>query len=270
MASRRLKVDPGMNSPPWYARGAVSPRNLMQVQYIHLAYLPSSGWVLQIMSKLLQSVSPQLRNAFDEWSDTPLKELGIAITTRMHMLGLCVRRLNARVADLRREIEADSSQLDAALAEGYAFKLKDSELPYELLLDMDSFIFETRSLYEIMGKFLVTLFDVLFARQLTEADLPSILAEKGVDTRWIVELRENRKLFFHQTAPWLAVQVEREAMNFNPVLLKTASATFDDPNKFVDFATLRAIYEGFVNSAAELHRFILEQIRLYESAATRK
>jgi hypothetical protein len=143
--------------------------------------------------------------------------------------------------------------------------LKDNEPPYELLLDMDSFIFETRSLYEIMGKFLVTLFAVLFDRKMTEPELQIVLSGNDIDTRWITVLRENRKLFFHETAPWLGVQVKREKMSFDPILLKRNTATFDDPDDFVSFASLREIYEGFVSSATMLHQFVMDQIRLHES-----
>jgi hypothetical protein len=194
----------------------------------------------------------------------PLKELGFAITTRMHMLGRCLRRLNARVAELRRELSSDIPQLDTCLSKGYAFTPENKELSYELLLDMDSFVFETRSLYEIMGRFLVALFRALFDRTVTESDLQSLLSSAGIDTRWIAELRENRKLFFHETAPWLAVQVQREHMAFDPILLKKQTTSFDSSD-FVDFATLREIYEGFLKSATELHRYVMEQIRLYVS-----
>jgi len=218
------------------------------------------------MTRLLNSPNPQLRKAFEDWSDTPLMELGFAITTRMHMLGLSIRRLNRQVSGLRDELSGDLPQLEWSLAKGGAFTPRDKELPYELLLDMDSFIFETRSLYEIMGKFLVELFRALFGKAVTEADLQAILSANDIDTRWIDELRENRKLFFHQTAPWIAVRVEREGLKFDPVLLKRHVQTFDDPDSFVEFARLREIYDGFVASATELHRFILEQIRLHESA----
>ena len=218
------------------------------------------------MSRLLNSPDPQLRKAFEGWSDTPLMELGFAITTRIHMLGLCIRHLNDQVSSLRDELSGDLPQVEWSLAKGGAFTLKDKELPYEQLLEMDSFIFETRSLDEIMGKFLVQLFRALFGKALTEADLQAILSANNIDTRWIADLRENRKLFFHQTAPWVAVRVEGEEMKFDPVLLKRNVQTFDDPDSFVEFARLREIYDGFVASATELHRFVIEQIRLHESA----
>jgi hypothetical protein len=239
----------------------------MAIQYLHINYTPSGGWVLPIMARLLNGADERLRAAFDQWSDTPLKELGFAITTRMHMLGRCLRRLNARVGDLRTELNSDIPQLEECLSKGYAFTLQDKELTYELLLEMDSFVFETRSLYEIMGKFLVALFRALFDRTVTEPELQSLLSTAGTDTRWIAELRENRKLFFHETAPWLAVQVQRENMILDPIFLKKQTSTFD-LDDFVDFATLREIYDGFVNSATELHRYIMEQIRLHESTAT--
>jgi hypothetical protein len=237
----------------------------MAVQHLHINYVPENGWVLTIMSRLLNSPDPQLRRAFEDWSDTPLMELGFAITTRLHMLGLCIRRLNDQVSRLRDELSGDLPQVEWSLAKRGAFTLKDKELPYELLLDMDSFIFETRSLYEIMGKFLAELFRALFGKAVKEADLQAILSASNIDTRWIAELRENRKLFFHQTAPWLAVSVEGDQMKFDPVMLKRNVHTFDDPNSFVEFARLREIYDGFVASATELHHFILEQIRLHES-----
>ena len=182
----------------------------------------------------------------------------------MHLLGRCLRRLNAHVAELRGELGSDIPQLDACLSKTYAFTFENKELSYELLLDMDSFIFETRSLYEIMGRFLVTLFRVLFGQMVTESDLHSLLSNAGIDTRWTVDLRENRNLFFHETAPWLAIQVQRENMAFDPILLRKQTKTFDSA-EFVNFAALREIYEGFVDSATELHRYIMEQIRLYES-----
>ena len=240
----------------------------MKIQYLHIDYVPEDGWVLSIMGRLLNSPNPRLRKAFDEWSDTPLKELGFAITTRIHMLGRCVRRLNAHVAELREQINKDDEQLGLCLAKSYSFRLPNRELPYELLLDMDSFIFETRSLYEIMGEFLTSLFQLVFNRKITQDGLKSLLSDAGIDTRWTDELKDARILFFHKTAPWLAVQIDQVGKRHNPVLLKRNVITFENPVDFIEFSTLREIFERFVDSASELHRFVLEQIRNAESNST--
>jgi hypothetical protein len=234
--------------------------------YIHINYIPTVGWVLSIMSRLQGSSNARLRSAFEQWSSTRLKELGFAITTRMHMLGLAIQRLNANVHKLRDELRNDLPAVDLSLSEGYAFGTKDRELPYELLLDMDCFIFEARSLYEIVGEFVRVLFKTLFDRVLKERDIQELLSRAGIDTVWIEELRETRKLFFHETAPWLAVRVERSGLKFFPVLLKEQEPVIN-PTVVVDFETLRKAYEGFVAALSELHRYINEQIRLAESQA---
>lgn len=59
-----------------------------------------------------------------------------AVTTRMHILALCIRRLNARVALLRRSLSGDEEQLHDCLVKGYAFRLEDNNLAYEVLLDL--------------------------------------------------------------------------------------------------------------------------------------
>lgn len=241
--------------------------SVVNPEYLHIAYIPQVGWILSIMSRLLNSPDSQLRNAFQQWSGTPLKDLGFAITTRMHMLGLGIRRLNKRVQDFRNDLSADPTTLDLCLKRASAFQTHDRDLPYELLLDMDSFIFETRSLYEIMGKFLKALFQILFSRKIEEADLVSVLSNRQIDTRWILELREHRKLFFHDTAPWIAARIERQPMKLDPVLLRTPMTNFD-PNDLIEFEALRDIYNGFVSSTTELHHFIMQEITRYESKST--
>src|SRR5579864_5942031 len=98
----------------------------MTHKYVHINYIPEDGWVLSIMSSLLNSSDPQLREAFGKWSGTPLKELGFAITTRIHMLGLAIKRLNARVAELRKQIGANPEILDSCVAGNSAIALSDN------------------------------------------------------------------------------------------------------------------------------------------------
>jgi hypothetical protein len=118
----------------------------MNAEHLQVAYIPENGWVLTIMTRLLNCSNPRLKAAHDRWSETPLKEFGFAVTTRMYMLGLCIRRLNAHVAEIRAKLNADRTQLDYCLSNGAAFQFQQTEIIYELLLDMDAFIFETRSL----------------------------------------------------------------------------------------------------------------------------
>jgi hypothetical protein len=74
------------------------------------------------------------------------------------------------------------------------------------------------------------------------------------------------KVVFPRNRTWLAVKlrVDKDGERFDPTLLKRNTITFQDPDDFVEFATLKEIYDGFVASISELHRHVLEQIRIAE------
>jgi hypothetical protein len=234
-------------------------------QYFHISYEPENGWVLSIMTRLADSTSAQLRQAFKDWSATPLRELGIAVTTRMQMLGCCIHRLNIRLTEIRESLGGDEEQLQLCLQKGYAFRLPGNDLAYELLLDMESFIFESRSLYEFIGEFLRNLFEIAFQRQMKEKQWISILQRRGIDTCWIDVLSDTRKLFFHETAPWLAIEFQLSPKRFSPILLKRAVQTISGPHDFVSLDELHGIYDGFVHALTELRLFVMEEIRRAEA-----
>ena len=84
-------------------------------KYVHVSYEPKNGWVLSIMGRLSRSTNAQMREGFGRWSETSLRDLGFAITTRMHMLSLSIHRLNGGVADLRNSLNDDEDQLQNCL-----------------------------------------------------------------------------------------------------------------------------------------------------------
>jgi hypothetical protein len=234
-------------------------------QYCHIDYEPNNGWVLSIMSRLAQSSNARLRQAHEEWHQTPLLDLGFAITTKIQMLTLCIRRLNKRVITLRTTLNDQEEQFRDCMQTGRAFTLPDTDLAYELLLDMDSFIFESRSLYEIVGKFMCNFLASALGKKVTENEFEAILSARNIETRWIDTLRESRKLFFHQTAPWLAISVSPISKQIYPILLKrNVVKEIKDPADFVSFESLQEIYEGFVNTLGSLHQLVMEEIRQSE------
>lgn len=64
--------------------------------------------------------------------------------------------------------------------------------------------------------------------------------------------------------------MEQKNNRFDPVLLKRQTIKFDNPNDLIEFEILREIYQGFVDSLSELHRYVKEQIRLVEEKSSRQ
>lgn len=232
----------------------------MANEYLHINYFLQENWLRKILTRLNQSSNDVLRRRIEKWGSSPMSEMGLAIATKLTMLPLIVRRVDQQLDRLSEQLD-DESMVKECLRKGAVYPVKDKDLPYEILIDIDSFIYELRSTYEIVGKFVCEFFETILDAHVDESKLQYLLNSKGFDTKWIQELRENRKLFFHETAPWIAVRIlSKEPFQFDLVLLKKNAKNFSNPDDYIHFKKLRCIYRGFASSLGELQQLIIEKI----------
>jgi len=242
------------------------PRVVMLMEILHIGYCPLwSGWLLEIMRRLRSSPSATLKSRMEAWESTPLSEMGSALATKMSMLGLVLRRFDQQMRRLNDELKDQSdATLREMVREQVVHTTGDDALPCEILVEVDSFFFESRSAYEIVGKFLREFFQRIWAEDVSEAEIIRPLEEERIDTRWIKQLRDHRVLFFHHTAPWIALEVVSwEPHRFDLLVLKKLVP--DDPSDVIHFNELVEIYRGFATSMNALHRFVLKRIEEFEA-----
>src|SRR5436190_7965843 len=234
----------------------------MAIEYLHIDYEPPSrGWLLRIMKRLNESSSSTLRERVSTWGSSHLKEMSFALATKLTMLSQVICRVDQQLRRLSEQL-IDESKINECIRRGAAYRIADKVLPYELLIDIDSFLFESRSAYEIVGHFLCQFFDHILGCSLNEAELKKLLDARNIDTRWIEELRENRIMFFHKTAPWIVLEiVSRKPLRFELLVLKKNVKDFTDPDAYIRFEQLPTIYRGFESSLKVLHQWVLEKIQ---------
>jgi hypothetical protein len=146
--------------------------------------------------------------------------------------------------------------------------LADERLAYDLLADIDAFIFEARSTYEVLGKFLGVFYKGIFNEILTEETLKAILRDAGLDVEWTVLLRGERILFFHETAPWLALKFHNaESAPPELLIVRGNVKTLDDPESFARLADYNGIYWGLANAMGRLQQHIVARIGQYDTSA---
>ncbi len=139
--------------------------------------------------------------------------------------------------------------------------MRRDDLLWEAVLDLDSFLFEARSAYEILGKLLASCFACVFQRRILEEDVWEAVREQGVRTDWVEELRRHRILFFHTTAPWLAVRIlSRDPLQLDWIVLKRNVETLDNPEDFLDFARCREIYTGLNETLSAIEFWVEREI----------
>lgn len=197
-----------------------------------------------LQSRVADSRSRELQRRYARWREAGLGELALAVATRLAVCMRVVQRFGELLDRVKEEV-ADWGKLDAAIEEQFCFQPADKGLPYEICAAVDALIFELRSLYEVLGKFATTFSTVILGRQVREEELLGALRNAGGNTEWIGLVRESRKLFFHETAPWIALQVhQRHPFIASLLVMKENISQFDDPSKYVTEGQLREAVEG--------------------------
>ena len=238
----------------------------MTERYLYIDYAPpSSSWLLTIMSHLNQSSSVTLRMRMQSWGATPLKQMGFALSTKLAMIAQVVCRVDLQLQRLRSQLSNNTSAIEEHTRKGAAYRISDKDLPYELLIDLDSFLFESRSAYEIVGRFLKEFFERILDRKINEDELKNMLSTQGIDIRWIQVLHDSRILFFYHIAPWIVLDIiSVNPSRFDMVILKQDVKSLTNPDDYFHFNEFREIYQGFESSMGMIHRWIIKQIEQFE------
>ena len=241
------------------------------VEILHLSYNPNqAGWVLRLQTQLQQSPSPLLKERYSKWKDLGMAELGMAFVSRLEMRNRAGHSLSNLLNELRNEING-SGKIDELLDGGYAYQPDDANIFYDICVAIDALYFETRSAYEIFGKFVRTLGEKLLERNFTEKQIKRVLMDNGQETDWIGEIREHRKLFFHDTAPWIALSINsRLPLNFELVIMKENIKDFSDPKKFITQKQIYNSWQGFNYAIPAICTWLKEQIIEFEKSEQTK
>ncbi|MGA9721293.1 MAG: hypothetical protein WBQ86_02465 [Candidatus Binatus sp.] len=235
--------------------------------YVFFDTRPAVTWPYPIWNALNATTSKTLRKAWSKPDSRVLGDLAIALATKLMILGTVVGRFNSDYKRLLKLADDDAGMIKINRNTGTVWSLSDDRLTYELLAGIDAFIFEARSTYEILGKFLVTFCRIIFAQALTEEEVKNILRDRGVDVAWMTQLRDDRVLFFHETAPWLALMFhDTESASPELLIVRGNVKTLDDPNSFTSLPEYNRIYTGLASALDKLQEYLVARISQYEKA----
>lgn len=234
-------------------------------EILHLNYNPGpSGWVLRLQTRLQESQSPILRQRYTKWKEFGLAGLGMAFATRSSLRLRAAFLFSKLMKDLRDEIN-NSGQLDDLLKGDYVYNPKDQRKFYDICVAFDALYFESRSAYEIVGKFVRTFGKKILEENISEKEILQVLINEGQNVEWVEHIRENRKLFFHETAPWIALQIfQRHPLECGLVVMKENLYKFDEPSKFVTQEELSDAWDGFDQSIPTIFNWLNSKIDKFE------
>jgi hypothetical protein len=233
--------------------------------YVFFDYRPQVTWLYPIWNALNRTTNNALRLAYSK-RDSFLSDLAVAVATKLAILRIVVHRFNADYGRLLKLAAEDAKEIQANRERGTVWIVPNEQIAYELLADVEAFIFESRSIYEILGKFLVTLHKTIFNRLLSEDDLKTVLRNGGLDVGWTTLLRNERKLFFHDTAPWLALRYD-DGSAPELLIVRQNVKTLEDPESYARLSDYNQIYSGLAHALDKLQEQILREIERRERSA---
>jgi hypothetical protein len=230
----------------------------MPEKWIHINTEVGDPWILSIWS----AVNDAERSGKSKPISKEVKsQLGLSISTRLDMLPRIVRRINEEVSEVYEGIEDHKSEhISTAQREGYAFNIKEN-LKFNLIVDIDSLLFELNSVCELM----TNLFFVLYThagktleKKKVGLAIKGIIEGSGESSDWFIDLDNHRNFFMHEGAPYFAVDVSKGHGRYDLLIMKENIKIFDDHSKFIKLSEINAIVKGFLLSKPLIQGHLIE------------
>jgi hypothetical protein len=230
----------------------------MPEKWIHINTKVGDPWILPIWSAVNDAESTGKSKPISEGVKS---QLGLSISTRLDMLPRIVHRINEEVAEVYKAVEAhNSDHIFTTKKEGYAFDI-DENLKFNLLIDLDSLLFELNSVCELM----TNLFFELYTHAGTKLDkkkvgliIKKVIEGSGKSSSWFIDLGTHRNFFMHEGAPYFAVDVSNDQGKFDLLIMKENIKNFDDQSKFIKLSEINSIVEGFLYSKQLIQQHLID------------
>lgn len=230
----------------------------MPEKWIHINTKVGDPWILPIWSAVNDAESTGKSKPI---SKEIKSQLGLSISTRIDMLPRIVHRINEEVAKVYKAVEAHNSEhIFTPKKEGYVFDI-DENLKFNLLIDLDSLLFELNSVCELM----TNLFFELYTHAGKKIDkkkvgliIKKVIEGSGKPSDWFIDLDIHRNFFMHEAAPYFAVDVTKGQGKFDLLIMKENIKNFDDQSKFIKLSEINSIVQGFLCSKQLIQQHLID------------
>jgi hypothetical protein len=226
----------------------------VEKRWLHLQLLGSDPWVLPVRN----AINLAVRDGRMTEPGKEFNELCSNVSLRLSLLPRIAIRINKAWRSLSEAIGTREEWHEFTRSkQGYGFPW-DQELTLDLVLDIDSFLFEIFASAELM--------DTLLKRAYKDTRTPfkkvgklgltrSVLQQEGKDVGWLDRVAELRNFFIHQATPYPAVELSSNVPEL--IVLRENVMYLDDDSKFVKLSELGTIVWGFQETKEALQNHLL-------------
>lgn len=232
---------------------------------LHIEYEVTAGWAHPILRAIL--ANPTLAAKHAEWSDLELPDHAFAIETRLGAIEEAVAILSESLRTLSYEL-FENPRVEEHIQKGAAFRFRDRSAVRRALLATNTFILESRSIFENLAAFYRGFVAHYFGETVGKPASLERVRQLTSDTAWADELRSLRGDISHNRSPWLKFNVLDDPRTFEPYLLLDWRPTARGPCDIVSFPRLLAIRAGLREAADTLQEHLISRVQAAGSAST--
>jgi len=195
--------------------------------------------------------------------DENMGNLALHVSTRLYMLPIIIERINLECRELYKIVRnrQNGKYVFTKTQEGRALKV-DRDLLFKLLVDIDSFLFESNSCCDLMKEFIKDVYEcagnMLDDKEVNNL-IRTLITNNGGNPNWFVELDNHRNFFIHEGAPYIAVDLSNESQ-YEILIMKENIKVFDDEKKYVRLSQLIQISKGFIQAKGFIQQHLINYI----------
>ena len=227
----------------------------MVKKWLHLTELYGDPWVRPIWA----SVHDAIRKGIVKGIPPELSDQGLYISIRLNFLPRIVSRINTEVQTLYEIVKTHRPEHEFCEdIEGVSLDI-DNNLKYQLLIDIDSLLFELNSVCELKKQFFTKLHALAnkpMPKKNAGLSLKHILEAARQDSSWFVTLDNHRNFFSHIGAPYLAVDISSHLEAADVLIMKENIKSFSDESKFLRLSDINNIVQGFAASKPVIQEYL--------------
>ncbi len=232
----------------------------MPKKWVHIDYRPKDQWLSPAWNSIHKAVRENRMKAIEQ----NILEISLHITTRLNMLPWIIKNINIKCKNLFNIVKKRVPQkYDFPSADKrYAFTIEDDYLIFNILIFIDSLLFEINSTCELISSYLYEIY-AFTGKNIAKKDIgkefKKIIKEAGEDIEWFENLDSHINFFIHEGAPWVAVDISNEDY-YDLIIMKENLKAFDDEEKYITLSELSEIVDGFQRAKAILQKHLVDYI----------
>jgi hypothetical protein len=230
----------------------------MTNKWIHINTKVGDPWILRIWNVVNDAESSGKASLIA----TEVKsQLGLSISTRLDMLPRIVHRINEEVNEVYKTTKAHKEEhISTQQREGYVFDI-DEQLKINLLIDMDSLLFELNSVCELMTSLFFELYTHIgknIKKEQVGLIIKRIIEDAGKSSNWFSKLDNQRNFFMHEGAPYFAVDISEGPSKYDLLIMRENIKIFNDHSKFIKLSEINSIVKGFETAKTIIQKHLIE------------